>query len=261
MAKHDGTATDIAARLEALADAELQRLGQDSRATVRALVRREQARRDRQSAENARLAHMLEYEQSLWASGVEHVAGIDEVGVGPLAGPVVAAAVILPVGCSIAGVNDSKQLSAEMREHLAPVIREHAVAYAVGLCSVAEIDHVNIYHAALEAMRRAVVGLARPPQHLLVDARRVPHVDTPQTAIIGGDARSQSIAAASILAKVHRDELMRALAVEHPGYGFDEHKGYGTSQHLAALQRLGPCRAHRRSFAPTRQAELLFRQA
>lgn len=256
MAKDDGTVSEIMARLDTLDTVALQRLSRDQRATVRAVVRREQARRQARVAECTRLAHMLVYEGPLWAEGRAHVAGVDEVGVGPLAGPVVAAAVVLPVGCSITGINDSKQLDAATRQRLDVEIRQRAISFAVASCSVEEIDLLNIYHAALEAMRRAVTALACLPQHLLVDARRVPVVKMPQTAIIGGDARSQSIAAASIIAKVYRDGLMRELAHKHPGYGFENHKGYATAEHLSALQRLGPCVIHRRSFAPVRQGEL-----
>jgi len=193
---------------------------------------------------------MLRFEDELWRRGVRFVAGVDEVGVGPLAGPVVAAAVVLPVGCSIEAVDDSKKLSATARTRLAPRIRERAVAYAVASCSVEEIDELNIYHASCLAMRRAVEALGIAPEHLLVDARHVPGVATPQTALIGGDGRSLSIAAASILAKVERDQIMTTLAAAHQGYGFERHKGYGTALHLAALRQLGPCAHHRRSYAP-----------
>jgi ribonuclease HII len=256
MAKRDGTVAGIEAGVAELPDPELARLTHDRRAGVRALAKRELKRRCDVAGEAARLERMLEHERRLWGRGVALVAGIDEVGCGPLAGPVVAAAVILPVGCSIADINDSKQLDAATRERLVPEVQQRAVAFALGSCTVEEIDRLNIYRAALEAMRRAVTGLGVVPEHLLVDARRVPGVLMGQTAIIGGDALSQSIAAASIIAKVHRDALMRELALAHPGYGFDNHKGYATAEHLAALEKLGPCAAHRRSFAPVRQGDL-----
>ncbi len=258
MARRDGTVCEIEGRLRELADGELVRLVHDRRAGVRELAKRELRRRADAAAEASRLERMLEHERRLWAAGIVHVAGIDEVGVGPLAGPVLAAAVVLPPGCSIADTNDSKQLDACVRERLAPEIRARAVACAIGECSVEEVDRLTIYRAALEAMRRAVMGLGVSPQHLLVDARRVPGVTMAQTPIIGGDGLSQSIAAASILAKVHRDALMVELARVHPGYGFDSHKGYATAEHLAALERLGPCPIHRRSFTPVRQGELAF---
>lgn len=260
MAKRDGTVAKIRNQLETLCDRDLQRLGRDARAGVRDLVRREQTRRQAAAAERERLACMLTFERELWGLGLTRVAGIDEVGVGPLAGPVVAAAVILPPDTSIDDIDDSKQLDAPTRERLAAVIRERAVAYAVASCSVAEIDTLNIYHASCEAMRRAVTRLGVTPEHLLVDARRVPGVATPQTSIIEGDGKSQSIAAASILAKVERDALMTELARAHPGYGFERHKGYATAEHFDALQRLGACALHRRSFGPValahRQGEL-----
>ena len=256
MLKGDTTVAELEKSVGELTVIYLQRLTRDRRAGARDLAQRELRRRAETVAESARLEAMLEFERPLWAEGVVHVAGVDEVGVGPLAGPVVAAAVILPAGCSIARINDSKQLDRKVREELAPEIRRQAVAYAVASCSVDEIDQLNIYHAALEAMRRAVTSLGISAQHLLVDARRIPAVLMPQTAIVGGDGRSQSIAAASILAKVHRDALMCDLARVHPGYGFDNHKGYGTPEHLANLRRLGPCALHRRSFAPVRQGEL-----
>lgn len=256
MAKRDGTVAEVEAGVAGLPEPELSRLIHDRRAGVRALAKRELRRRAEAAAEAERLARMLVHERRLWERGVVHVAGVDEVGCGPLAGPVVAAAVILPAGFSIADINDSKQLDAPTRERLAPEIHGRAVAWALGSCTVEEIDRLNIYRAALEAMRRAVTGLAVAPEHLLVDARRVPGVVMSQTSIIDGDALSQSIAAASIVAKVHRDALMRDLAREHPGYGFDNHKGYATAEHLAALERLGPCAIHRRSFAPVRQGDL-----
>ena len=256
MAKRDGTVADIELGVGALPAAELERLGHDRRAGVRAVARRELRRRAEAAAEAERLERMLVHERRLWERGVALIAGVDEVGCGPLAGPVVAAAVILPAGCSIADINDSKQLDAATRERLVPEIQARAVAFALGSCTVEEIDRLNIYRAALEAMRRAVTTLSVTPAHLLVDARRVPGVVMSQTSIIDGDALSQSIAAASVLAKVHRDGLMRELALAHPGSGFDNHKGYATAEHLAALEKLGPCPAHRRSFAPVRQGDL-----
>ncbi|GAC1607534.1 MAG: hypothetical protein NVS4B10_22620 [Myxococcales bacterium] len=181
---------------------------------------------------------------------VELVGGVDEVGMAPLAGPVVACAVILPRGTRIAGVNDSKQLTAEEREALAPQIRAAAVAVGIGRAEVHEIDSINIYHAGLLALRRAVLALSPLPQHLLVDARKLRDLPFPQQAIIKGDAKSITIGAASIVAKVHRDALMSELDRTHPGYGFAAHKGYPTPVHLSALEALGACPIHRRSFAP-----------
>lgn len=195
-----------------------------------------------------RLAMLLERERALWAAGIERIAGVDEAGVGPLAGPVVAAAVVFPPGEGLPGVDDSKRLLPGRRVELAASIRAAAAAVSVAVVEPAEIDRVNIYRATLEAMRRAVEGLPVRPQHLLVDARRVPGCDLPQEPIVKGDARCHAIAAASILAKVTRDALMQEYEAAYPGYGFAEHKGYGTAAHRDAIRRLGPCAIHRRSF-------------
>jgi ribonuclease HII len=177
---------------------------------------------------------------------------VDEAGRGPLAGPVVAAAVILERGCRIAGLADSKMLSARLRQTLALEIRSRAVAWSVAAASVEEIDALNILQASLLAMRRAVEALEVAPQRVLVDGPHRPQLALPVRAVVGGDARVAVIAAASILAKVARDERMLALHGEHPQYGFDRHKGYPTSAHLAALRAHGASAAHRRSFAPVR---------
>ncbi len=181
-------------------------------------------------------------------------AGVDEAGCGPLAGPVVAAAVILDRARPIRGLNDSKQLSAEARERLDRHIRTRAVCFAIAEASVAEIDMLNIYHARFLAMRRAVEALRLVPAKVLVDGNRLPVLAVAAQAIVGGDARIQSISAASILAKVHRDRLCLELHREHPQYGFASHKGYSTPEHLAALKAHGACAHHRRSFAPVRAA-------
>jgi ribonuclease HII len=202
--------------------------------------------RDRRAAR--RLTTLLVRERALWATGIERIAGVDEAGVGPLAGPVVAAAVIFGQGSGVPGVDDSKKLTPERRVALALAIRENAVAFAVAIVEPDEIDRINIYQASLTAMGRAVNGLSVRPQHVLVDARRIPGCDLPQEAIIKGDARCHAIAAASILAKTTRDALMRRYEDEFPGYGFGDHKGYGTEAHRDAIRRLGPCAIHRRSF-------------
>jgi ribonuclease HII len=204
--------------------------------------------------ETARLVKMLAHERPIWKRGVVRIAGVDEVGVGPLAGPVVAGAVILEPHAVIPGVDDSKKLSPRRREELARAIRERAIAIAIGMATVEEIDVLNILQASRLAMQRAVLALRPPAEHLLVDARSVPGVDVPQAGIIHGDALSQSIAAASIVAKVYRDDLMAELATLYPGYGFELHSGYPTPAHLKALRYLGPCAIHRRSFAPVREA-------
>lgn len=195
----------------------------------------------------------LDVERALWAEGFERVAGIDEVGIGPLAGPVVAAAVVLPPELYLAGVRDSKKVSAKKRERLAKEIRAHAVGIGLGLVSPADVDRLNPYQAGLLAMRMAAEALPQRAQHLLIDARRLPDVSIPQTSIVRGDIKVHAIAAASIIAKVHRDALMLEFDGRYPGYGFARHAGYGTAAHLEALARLGPCPIHRRSYAPVRR--------
>jgi ribonuclease HII len=195
----------------------------------------------------------LRRERALWRTGILRVAGVDEVGVGPLAGPVVAAAVVLPSNVRIDGVRDSKLVPSAARERLAAEIGAVALGVGIGVADVLEVDRLNIYHAALRAMARAVAALPEVPEHLLIDARRIPDCTIEQTSIVDGDASVYSIAAASIVAKVHRDRMMIALAERYPGYGFDQHAGYATKGHFAALRRLGPCPAHRRSFAPVRE--------
>jgi len=192
----------------------------------------------------------LRYERRLWKAGVEAVAGVDEAGVGPMAGPVVAAAVLFAPEIFIKGVRDSKQLPAGKREELYPIILERALAVGLGMADVGEIDRLNIYRASVTACARAVMTLARTPQHVLVDGRRNPELTLPQTAIVGGDRKSFCVAAASIVAKVVRDRMMLHYHERFPEYGFAGHKGYCTADHLAALERLGPSPIHRRSFAP-----------
>ena len=182
------------------------------------------------------------------------IAGIDEAGRGPLAGPVVAAAVILDPLRPISGLADSKKLSAAKREHLTAIIKGTARAWCIAEASVAEIDQLNILQATLLAMRRAVEGLRLTPKQVLVDGNRLPVLKVPATAIVKGDATVPAISAASILAKVHRDRQCAALHAQWPQYGFDGHKGYPTEAHLAALRAHGPCPAHRRSFGPVRAA-------
>lgn len=182
------------------------------------------------------------------------ICGVDEAGRGPLAGAVYAAAVILPANHSICGLNDSKKLSARQRERLFGEICQQAVAWSVASASVAEIDKLNILHATMLAMKRAVESLAVVPDEVLVDGNRIPDLALPARAIVQGDATVQSISAASILAKVSRDREAEELEQRFPGYGFIRHKGYGTPEHLAALAKLGPTPIHRQSFAPVRFA-------
>ena len=179
--------------------------------------------------------------------------GVDEAGRGPLAGPVVAAAVILDPGRPIAGLADSKKLSERRRNELAETIRRQALAWALGRADPAEIDRINILQATMRAMERAVSALSIPPQRVLVDGNRLPRLAWPAEAVVGGDARVACISAASIIAKVARDAEMYALGERFPGYGFERHKGYPTGQHLQAMARLGVTEVHRRSFAPVRR--------
>lgn len=198
------------------------------------------------------------FERAAREHGAERIAGVDEVGRGALFGPVVAAAVVLPAECAAlaaAGLRDSKQLEPDDRERLAEIVRGCAVAAAVCEIDADTIDRVNIYQATKAAMLGAVRMLAPEPDHLLIDALRLP-VECTQTSIIYGDARSLSVAAASVIAKVHRDARIRALDRDYPGYGLAEHKGYGTPEHQRALLRLGPSPLHRRSFRPVREAAL-----
>ncbi len=226
----------------------------DARAGARAILDAVGRRKKANRAEGQRLRRMLRFERALWEQGMGRVAGVDEAGMSPLAGPVTAAAVILPVGCKIRHVDDSKKIDPETRARLADEIKERALAWAIGEATPAEIDEINIYHAGLLAMQRAVEGLGAAPEALLVDARVVPCVDCPQERIIKGDAKSLSIAAASILAKTTRDSQMVEYDRIYPGYGFAKHKGYPVAQHRAALKQLGVTPIHRLSFEAVREA-------
>lgn len=186
------------------------------------------------------------------------IAGVDEVGRGPLAGPVVAAVVILNPDIPIDGIRDSKKLSPKKREQLAKLISEHAYEYAIGRCEVGEIDTLNILKATLLAMQRAILKLQSVPETILVDGTYCPQNPYPTRAIIGGDQSVSCISAASIIAKVYRDNEMIRLDKQYPGYGFAQHKGYGTKSHLAALKKLGASPVHRRSFAPVRNLIRIF---
>jgi ribonuclease HII len=225
----------------------------DCRPGAKAILHAVSRRRSENRAEGQRIRRMMQFERALWAAGTTNVAGVDEAGMSPLAGPVAAAAVILPPECRIPGIDDSKKLDAPSRRHLAREIKAKATAWCVSFVEVDEIDRINIYWAGLLAMRRAVEGLAVAPEHLLLDARRLEELAVPQQAIIKGDTKSACIAAASILAKTARDAIMYELDRRHPGYGFAEHKGYPVRSHYAALTRLGACPVHRRSFAPVRE--------
>jgi ribonuclease HII len=199
---------------------------------------------------------MLEVERSCWESGLQHVAGIDEVGRGPLAGPVVAAAVILPIGLTIRGVDDSKKLDARRREKLFHAIRDQALCFAVGAASTREIDRQNILRATHLAMRRALGRLRLTPDRVIVDGLPVPELGDTHVAIVDADAKVHCVACASIIAKVVRDRLMTRLAAHWPGYGWEENAGYATLEHRNAIVELGWTPHHRRSFEPNFQLEL-----
>jgi ribonuclease HII len=226
----------------------LNKLKRDPRQGVRQIYEMLKKRHARERAERLRLDAMLNFERVLWKSGIRHVAGVDEAGTGPLAGPVVAAAVVFPPGTEIPGIDDSKRLDAEQRAAAEMRIRAAAAGIGIGLADVGEIDRLNVRQAALLAMQRALRALPVPPQHVLVDARVIPGLDAPQNSFNKGDGIDFSIAAASVIAKTHRDRLMTELARKYPEYGFDRHKGYGTAEHQEAIRRCGPCPVHRLSF-------------
>jgi ribonuclease HII len=233
----------------------IEALEEDGRQGAKALAERLRERQRSARRETRRLANLLRFEQELWDQGTLHVAGVDEAGMAPLAGPVVAAAVVLPRDFRPRGIDDSKKiLDPERRDQLAVEIKAAAIAWAIGRAEVEEIDRINIYHAGLLAMRRAVEGLKHDPGFILVDARRIPGIPHAQRGIIRGDSLSMSIAAASILAKTTRDGWMRELDLAFPGYGLAKHKGYPTPEHCERLRTLGATEIHRRSFAPVRQA-------
>ena len=225
-------------------------LERDRRAGVRRIAVRAREKMRRRESECARVRRMREFETRLWGAGVQVVAGVDEVGRGCLAGPVVAAAVAFPPGVELWEIDDSKELPPEVRETLCQQILEQAECVAVVSVGVPEIDEVNILQASLKAMRKALQELAPPPERVLVDGAMKPGSPFPETAIVGGDKRSVSIAAAAIVAKVHRDRLMVDLDLTYPQYGFASNKGYASAGHRQALEKYGPCPLHRRSFEP-----------
>ena len=231
----------------------LNALENDSRAGVKQIALKIRRMREEVLREETRLENLLFFEKALWNEGFRCIAGVDEAGMGPLAGPVVAASVILPRDCKIKGLNDSKKIpSQSAREELENRIKKEALGWAIGRAEAEEIDRLNIYQAGLLAMRRAVDGLNIRPDYLLVDSRTVPECACPQRGIIHGDALSMSIAAASILAKTSRDRFMLEMDALYPKYGFAAHKGYPTPEHISVLQRHGPTPIHRRSYAPVR---------
>ena len=226
----------------------LMALEHDPRSGVRKLAEGEFRRVQRDRIEARRMEKLLRHERRLWRRGVQHIAGVDEAGRGPLAGPVVAAAVVLPQQIDFPGLDDSKKLSPQKREILYDLIAKQAFAVGVGRVDHQEIDRINILQASLKAMREALAALKIRPDRVLVDGSHTPNSPFPEVAISGGDAQSLSIAAASVIAKVTRDRIMVELDRDFPQYGFAKHKGYGSPEHLRALRKYGPCPIHRRSF-------------
>ncbi|HEM5038513.1 TPA: ribonuclease HII [Streptococcus suis] len=241
--------TALLAQADSLDSPVWDQLAQDDRAGVQVAIKKRRKELEKEAAEDVRLEAMLSYEKALYENGVEFIAGIDEVGRGPLAGPVVAAAVILPKGCKIRYLNDSKKIPKSKHEAIYQEVMERAVAVGVGVKDAAVIDQVNIYEATKLAMLEALGQLSREPEHLLIDAMKL-DTPIPQTSIIKGDANSLSIAAASIVAKVTRDKMMADYDKEFAGYGFAKNAGYGTAEHLEGLNKLGITPIHRKTFEP-----------
>lgn len=223
----------------------------DGRAGVQAAISKRKHELQKRVDEDLRLEKMLAYENELYAQGIDLIAGVDEVGRGPLAGPVVAAAVILPKACKIPGLNDSKKIPKSKHKEIYEDVLQNAIAIGIGVKDNQVIDQVNIYEATKLAMMEAIGQLAPQPQHLLIDAMKL-DLAISQTSIIKGDANSLSIAAASIVAKVTRDQMMEKFDREYPGYDFAQNAGYGTANHLAGLHKLGVTPIHRRSFEPVK---------
>ena len=239
------------ANIQRLDDPLLTELEQDIRSGVIQAIAKQKREIQKRIDEDLRLEKMLAYEKELYAQGIDLIAGVDEVGRGPLAGPVVAAAVILPKACKIPGLNDSKKIPKSKHKEIYEAVLQNAIAIGIGIKDNQVIDQVNIYEATKLAMMEAIGQLEPQPQHLLIDAMKL---DLPisQTSIIKGDANSLSIAAASIVAKVTRDQMMEEFDREYPGYDFAQNAGYGTTKHLAGLDQLGVTPIHRRSFEPVK---------
>ena len=239
------------ASIQRLDDPLLTELEQDSRSGVIQAIAKRKKEIQKRLDEDERLEGMLAYEKELYTQGIQLIAGVDEVGRGPLAGPVVAAAVILPKACKIPGLNDSKKIPKSKHKEIYEAVLQNAIAIGIGVKDNHVIDQVNIYEATKLAMMEAIGQLEPQPQHLLIDAMML-DLPIPQTSIIKGDANSLSIAAASIVAKVTRDQMMEEFDCEYPGYDFTQNAGYGTANHLAGLHKLGVTPIHRRSFEPVK---------
>ena len=248
------TIKEIKERLATIDDLDhplFEELISDGRAGVQAAISKRKRELQKQVDEDLRLEKMLAYEKELYAQGINLIAGVDEVGRGPLAGPVVAAAVILPENCKIPGLNDSKKIPKSKHHAIYQAVLDQALSVGIGVKDNQVIDQVNIYEATKLAMMEAIGQLEPQPQHLLIDAMKL-DLPIPQTSIIKGDANSLSIAAASIVAKVTRDQMMAVYDQEYPGYDFAQNAGYGTSNHLEGLEKHGVTPIHRRSFEPVK---------
>lgn len=245
---------EIEQLLQQTAEAELpallEQLARDERRSVQNLAQRQQRRLEKIQQERERIAAMWQYEQQAKANGYQWIAGTDEVGRGPLAGPVVAAAVILPEDANLPEIKDSKKLTEKQREHLNVLIQQQAIAWNVAEVSETVIDEINILEASRLAMQQAVAGLSQPADFVLVDGLPNPQIKLPSEAIVKGDNKSISIAAAAIIAKVYRDHLMDKYDKQYPGYEFAANKGYPTEAHLRAVEEQGPCPIHRMTFRP-----------
>ncbi|WP_218924816.1 ribonuclease HII [Bacillus sp. AFS015802] len=254
MTKVHRTIKEMKEWIDTLSDSDpiLEELKQDDRKGVQKLLLQRERERLKKAKEKEEFQTLTRYENELRLQGFTRIAGIDEVGRGPLAGPVVTAAVILPSDFYLAGLNDSKKLSEVKREEFYAYIEEHAIALGVGMVHAAEIDSINIYQATKKAMNEAVVHLEVQPDYLLIDAMNI-QSPYPSQSIIKGDAKSISIAAASIVAKVTRDRLMKEYAETYPGYAFEKNAGYGTKEHLMGLEKLGVTPLHRKSFSPVKE--------
>lgn len=239
------------AHIQQLNDPLFSELEKDDRSGVIQAISKRKREIQKRIDEDERLEGMLAYEKECYARGMELIAGVDEVGRGPLAGPVVAAAVILPRACKIPGLNDSKKIPKSKHKKIYEAVLQNAIAIGIGVKDNQVIDQVNIYEATKLAMMEAIGQLDPQPQHLLIDAMKL-DLPIPQTSIIKGDANSLSIAAASIVAKVTRDQMMEEFDREYPGYDFAQNAGYGTAKHLAGLEQLGVTPIHRRSFEPVK---------
>jgi ribonuclease HII len=247
---HNRTITEISSLLreDNVSNQLLDAMKTDSRSGVQKLLEKYYREQEAIQKQREKAEQMLLEERRLWETGYTMIGGVDEVGRGPLAGPVVAACVILPKGLIIEGADDSKRLTLAKREELYDIISEKAEAIGLGIVDPSRIDEINIYNATIEAMMKAVRACRKQPEYLLLDAMQLKELAIPQLPIIGGDGKSQSIAAASIIAKVTRDRMMTELAETYPEYGFEKHKGYGTSEHVAAIKQYGMLPIHRKSF-------------